>query len=468
MAHADLVIDNGTVVTENAVYEASIAIADGRLVAIGTASSMPAAAQHLNATGLHILPGVIDIHVHFREPGMEHKEDWLTGSHAAALGGMTTVFDMPNTVPPVESVEAFEEKRALAQAKSIVDYGLYGVITEASLGNLEALVEAGVCGFKLFLGNTTGNLACPSDGAVLEAFEILSRSGKRIAIHAENSPILAWREERLKAASRNTIRDHELSRPEVVAVEAMARSCVLAEWTGARIHIVHESTSASLPYLRFFKEKGVDLTVETLPSYLFCSLEALESRADGPKLRMNPPIREEYHQEPLWNALASGLIDFISTDHAPHAANEKEGQTIWDVACGFPGVESLLPLMLTAVHQSRFDLKRCVEITSSAAARAFGLEGRKGSIVPGADADLVLVDLKRKETLTTERLSSRGKLSAYEGMKVRGWPVATVRRGEVIMRDGAVLAQPGSGRMVETVMPPAHPKNVEKHLASLL
>ncbi|MEO1020124.1 MAG: amidohydrolase family protein, partial [Pseudomonadota bacterium] len=348
-----------------------------------------------------------------------------------------------------------------------VDFGIYGVITETNTAELDGLVDAGVCGFKLFLGNTTGNLPCPSDGAVLEAFEILARRGKRISIHAENSPILFWREDRLQRSGRNTARDHLLARTDVVALEALSKSCVLAEWTGARIHIVHESTSLSLPYIEFYKSRGVDLTVETLPNYLYCSIESMEASADGYKLRMNPPIREAFHQEPLWEALRSGLIDFLSTDHAPHATHEKEGETIWDIACGFPGVESSLALMLTAVHEGRLDLNRCVQITSAAAAKAFGLYGRKGTLSPGADADLVLVDLERKEALTAERLSSRGKFSAYEGKEVTGWPIMTVRRGEVIMRDGEVQAEPGSGRMVETHMPAPAPRNLDKHLASL-
>ncbi len=463
----DLVVENGTIVTENQIFEGSIAIDRGKIAAVGAPSHMPPAAERIDAKSLHIMPGVIDIHVHFREPGMEHKEDWETGSRAAAMGGATTVFDMPNTNPAVDNVANFRIKQELAAAKSIVDYGIYGVITDDNIAELESLVDAGVCGFKLFLGNTTGNLPCPSDGAVLEAFEILARRGRRISIHAENSPILFWREDKLQRAGRNTVRDHLLARTDVVALEALSKSCILAEWSGARIHIVHESTSLSLPYIEFYKSRGVDLTVETLPNYLYCSIEDMESSPHGYKLRMNPPIREAYHQEPLWEALRSGVIDFLSTDHAPHAEHEKEGETIWDIACGFPGIESSLALMLTAVHDGRLDLNRCVQITSTAAARAWGLYGRKGTLVPGADGDLVLVDLNRKEVLSAERLSSRGKLSAYEGMEVTGWPVMTIRRGEVIMRDGEVVAEPGSGRMVETRMPAPAPRNLDKHLASL-
>lgn len=463
---ADLVIDKGTIVTDSLISEGSIAIKEGKIVAIGSAQSMPQAAERIDATGLHILPGVIDDHVHFREPGMEQKEDWGTGSVAAAMGGVTTVFDMPNTDPPVDTVAHFEQKRALAEAKSVVDFGIYGLLGDHNLGQLADLAQAGVIGYKLFLGNTTGNLPCPSDGAVLEGFEILSKLGLRCSIHAENSPILFWREERLKAAGRNDVDAHLLARTDVCALEALSKSCVLAEWTGARIHIVHESSSFSLPYIEFFKARGVDVTIETLPQYLYLSIEGMR-QPGGEQLRMNPPIREAFHQEPLWEALRDGRIDMLATDHAPHADHEKTGDTIWDYACGMPGVESSLALMLHAVHKGKLTLNRLVQIMATAPAKAWGLYGQKGVIAPGADADLVLVDLKARETFSHERLHSRGKLSAYDGMTVTGWPIMTFVRGKLVAREGQLLAEPGWGQMVKPHMPTPEPRNQDKHISRL-
>lgn len=466
-ASADLVIENGTVVTEDETFTANIAIQDGKIVATGSAAEMPPAAETIDASGLHILPGVIDVHVHFREPGMESKEDWETGSTAAVMGGVTTVFEMPNTDPPVDTVEHYELKLSLARAKSHCDFGIYGVLGDHNLDQLEPLAEAGAIGFKLFLGNTTGNLPCPSDGAILEAFEILGRIGKRCAIHAENSPILFWREDRLKAAGLEAPHHHLAARADICALEALSKSCVLAEWTGARIHIAHESTSLSLPYIRYYKDHGVDLTVETLPQYLYLSVEDMK-KPGGEKLRMNPPIREAYHQEPLWEALVDGTIDMISTDHAPHTPEEKVGERIWDVACGFPGIETSLPLMLTAVHEGRMTLNEYVKISSANPARAWGLEGQKGAIQNGADADLVLVDLERRETLAAEKLHSRGKVSAFEGKEVVGWPVATLVRGKVVMRDGELTTAPGWGEPVNQQMPAPKPRNLDKHIATLV
>lgn len=463
---ADLVINNGMVATETAVFAASIAVRDGKIAVIGAAEEMPPAAEVIDAEGLYVLPGVIDVHVHFREPGMDHKEDWTTGTRAAAMGGVTTVFEMPNTSPAVSTAERYREKRAIADAKAIVDFGLYGVLSEDNLAELAPMAEAGVIGFKLFLGNTTGSLPCPSDGAVLEAFEIISHLGKRISIHAENSPILMWREERLKAAGRNAGLDHMLSRHDVVVLEALSRSCIFAEWTGARIHIVHESSARSLPYIEFFKSRGVDMTVETLPSYLTLAVEDMD-KPGGQVMRMNPPIRERWQQQPLRQALAKGTIDMISTDHAPHTPEEKTGNRIWDIACGFPGLESQLSIMLTLVNNGLMPLTRYVQVSSANPARAFGLYGRKGVIQPGADADLVLVDMAKGATLSAEKLQSKGKVSPFEGMTVTAQPVATLVRGRVVMRDGEILAEPGHGEEVVQQMPPAAPRHVETHLSHL-
>jgi dihydroorotase len=258
-------------------------------------------------------------------------------------------------------------KQRAAETKAHVDYGIYGLLGEHNLADLPALADAGVIGFKLFLGNTTGDLPCPSDGAVLEGFEILAELGLRCSIHAENSPILFWRQNKMKAVGRADPLAHLAARTDVVAVEALNRACTLADWTGARIHIVHESTAKSLPFIRFWKERGVDLTVETLPQYLYLSAEMM-LQPGGEVLRMNPPIRERAQQEPLWDALRDGTIDMIATDHAPHARHEKYGHPIWDLACGFPGVETSVPLMLNAVAQGR--LSRRPGRSASSAARA--------------------------------------------------------------------------------------------------
>ena len=463
----DLVLTDGRLVHETGVTEGAIAIRDGRIVAIGDNDAMPDAGETISVQGRHILPGLIDVHVHFRDPGMTHKEDWATGSAAAAIGGVTTVFDMPNTDPPTDTPARLALKQALAGAKSLVDFGLYGLLGEHNLDQLAPLAAAGVIGFKLFLGNTTGDLPCPNDGAVLEGFEILAGLGLRCSIHAENSPMLFWRQNKMIAAGRHDPLAHLAARTDVVALEALNRSCTLADWTGARIHIVHESSAHSLAFIRFWKQRGVDLTVETLPQYLYLSAEMMRAPG-GDVLRMNPPIREAAQQAPLWAGLLDGTLDMISTDHAPHAVAEKVGGKIWDVACGFPGVETSLPLMLTAVNAGRLSLSRLVTLMSAAPARAFGLYGRKGVLRAGADADMVVVDLDRGHRLGAARLHSRGKISAYEGMAVQGLPVMTLVRGQMVARDGEVVGTPGCGRMVRPIMAAAAPRNLNTTMAAIL
>ncbi len=223
----------------------------------------------------------------------------------------------------------------------------------------------------------------------------------------------------------------------------------------------------SLPYLKFFKDRGVDVTVETLPQYLTLGVEDMD-RPGGEVMRMNPPIRHKWQNAHMREALANGVIDMISTDHAPHAPEEKAGNRIWDIACGFPGLESQLPILLSLVNEGLMPLTRYVQVSSANPARAFGLYGTKGVLCPGADADITLVDMNRRETLSAARLSSKGKVSPYEGMEVTAWPVGTIVRGKPVMRDGEILAEQGWGEVVRQKMPEPAPRNVETHLSTLV
>ena len=462
---ADLVIRGGTVVTEASSFRASVAVLGGRILAIGDDDAMPPTAEALDATGLHVLPGAIDAHVHFREPGYTYKEDWDTGTAAAAMGGVTTVFEMPNVDPPTGTPAALALKQQAA-AKARVDYGLYGLLAEDTIDNLEALVEGGVAAFKCFMGNTFGNLPSPSTGAMLEGFEIIARHGLRISLHAETASIMARRQGKLIAAGRHDPLAHLASRPAVVAVEAVARAAVLAEWTGARIHILHISSGDELRPLREAKARGVDITGETCPHYLLFDEHAYT--ALGPIIRVNPPVRERHHQAALWAGLADGAIDMIATDHAPHDPAEKTSADIWQADCGFPGVETQMALMLTQVAAGRLSLNDYVRLAAGAPARAFGLWPMKGVLQPGSDADLAIVDLRREGVLAADRLHSRGRITPFEGMAVTGAPVHTLVRGRFVMRDGTLVeGTNGWGQSVRRIqrMPPAMPRNVEQTTA---
>jgi len=468
MQPVDLVVSGANLVFADLTLKADLAIRDGRIAAIGEPSAMPPARETLDAAGLHVLPGAIDVHVHFRDPGYPHKEDFASGTAAAAFGGVTTVFDMPNTLPTVADAASLAAKHEIARAKAYVDYGLYAVAGEESLDHIDALIEGGIVGFKLYMGNTFGRIATPSTGAMLELFERVAPTGKRISLHAETNSIMERRESLLRKAGRTEALAHLDSRPDVVAVEAVARAAILAEWTGARIHVLHISSAAELGPLRDAKARGVDVTGETCPHYLLLSEEDYARR--GGVVRVNPPVREAANREPLWRAVQEGLIDCIATDHAPHAAEEKTRRDIWTVDCGFPGVETQMPLMLSEIARGRGSINDYVRWSALNPARAFGLHPRKGALLVGADADLALVDLARPWTIRDAATQSRAKISPWDGRPVGALNVHTLVRGRFVMRDRELQDARGHGRSVHAIqdMPAPRLRNRDKTTAAVL
>jgi dihydroorotase len=464
---ADLVIHNGKVVSPDTVVEASVAIKDGRVLAIGAADAMPPATETFDAKGLHILPGALDVHVHFRDPGYPHKEDWESGTAAAAFGGVTTVFDMPNTIPPTGTAEILAEKQKIAASKAHVDFGLYGLLGDDTIENVPALVEGGVIGFKLYMGNTFGKIPSPSTGAMLEAFEVVAQTGKRVSLHAETNDIMERRQQRLMAAGIRDQFAHLAARPAVVAVEAVSRAAILAEWTGARIHILHISSAEELRPLREAKARGVDITGETCPHYLLLSTDDYD-RVPG-VIAVNPPVREARNREPLWQALLDGSIDMIATDHAPHTPEEKTRNDIWTVDCGFPGVEMQMPLMLNEVNAGRMSICDYVRMSSFNPARIWGLYPRKGALQPGSDADIAMVDLSRDHVIRDAEIQSLSKISPWDGRKIKGLPVHTLVRGRFVMKDRKLADTKGWGRSVHTIQQMSAPqvRNAEHSMQAI-
>lgn len=468
MPTVDLVIRGGQVVSPDRIAPASVAIDGGVIVAVGHDDVMPAGREEMRADGLYLLPGAIDSHVHFRDPGYPHKETWQSGSAAAACGGVTTVFDMPNTHPPTGTVDALRLKLKAAE-RSYVDYGIHALLGDDTVGHLEDLLDNGATSFKAFVGNTFGNLPAPTDGALLEGFEKLAPLGVRTVVHAENSSILARRQKLMEAAGRIDAMAHLDSRPAVAEIEAIGRVLTLAEWTGARVHIAHHSAADSLFLIRQAKQRGVDVTVETCPQYLL--LNTNDMLRLGGIMRLNPPIREARHNQPLWDALMDGTIDMIATDHAPHTPEEKTRESIWACDCGFPGVETQMPLMLTEVNRGRASLMDYVRWSAVAPARAWGLYGTKGVIAIGAHADIAIVDMARSGTLSQNRLQSISKISPWNGRTVQGYPLHTILRGRFVMRDGKLVEDAAIwGRSVKDIqqMPTAQPRNTEHYSSAIL
>ncbi|MBJ3778538.1 allantoinase AllB [Acuticoccus mangrovi] len=453
----DMTIRGGTIVSEEGRMRADVAVHEGRIVAVGESAAMPDARETIDAEGLLVLPGVIDIHVHFRDPpGDNPAEDWQSGTAAAAAGGVTTIFEMPSTDPATDTVAHLEVKRRIAEAKSHVDYGIYGLLGRDNLADLPALAEAGVAGFKCFMSSSiTGKLPPPDDGTMLAAFEVIAKTGKRCIVHAENLSVVTRAERLLREAGRTDGRAHPLSRPGVAAAEAVSRAIVFAEATGMRLHIAHESSANALPYIAAAKARGLDITVETCPQYLLFTAEDFDWL--GGLLRCNTPVREAGHDAALWQAIDLGLIDAIATDHAPHPADKKTRNDIFDNACGLLGVETSLPLMLTEAHGGRLSIERLVGLMSAMPARIFDLWPSKGVIRPGADADIVLVDPDATWTIDRAALKSKDTTTAWHGRAVTGRVARTLVRGRTVFADGEVVGPPGYGREVRQDTAAPHP-----------
>jgi dihydroorotase len=442
----DLLIRNVGLVSGTGRRLVDIAIEAGSFRAIEPTGTVDWATAHtIDGAGLTALPGLIDGHVHFRQPGLEHEEDWASGSRAAVFGGVTTVLDMPNTIPPTDSLDRARSKLSLAASAAYCDFGIFGLVGP-SADNVAGLAGSGlVVGLKVFLGPTTGGLSAPDDDGLRTALRVARKHGLRVAFHAEDRSLIAAAEAALRAAGRSDALAHLESRPpeaEVAAINHLGR--LLAE-TGAAGHVLHVSSPAGLAAIEDWQARGVDLTAEVTPHHILLGRDAYGL---GGICGVNPPLRGEPDASALLAALADGRVDCLASDHAPHLEVDKRRPSIWDVPAGFAGVETLLPLMLTAVHDGRISLERLAHATSEAPAKTWGLWPRKGAVEAGSDADLTLVDLDRPGTIRAADLHGKNNLSPFEGRAARGAVVATIVRGRIVVRDGQLVGQSGWGRAV--------------------
>ncbi len=449
----DLIVKNGTVVTPDATFKADLAVDGGKFVAISAPGNLGLTAkEEYDASGKYVIPGVIDGHVHFREPGLEYKEDWRTGSTAAVMGGVTTVIEMPNTNPKTDTVAGFELKKKLAEEKSYVDFGIIGLLVQDSVPALKSLAEAGVVGFKCFLGETIGNIPAPDDGMMLDGFREIAETGLRIGFHAENNEIMQHLIRQMKAAGRTDALAHVDSRPPLAEVESIQRMGLYAKHVGTRIHIFHLSSKEGLDMIEEWRAKGVDITCETGGHYVF--LKAEEMATLGSRLRMNPPVRygSEGHGDYLLEGINDGRVSMIATDHSPHTAEEKLNDDIWKAISGFPGVETSVRFFLTnGVHTGRMTLQQFVRATSEGPAKTWDIYPQKGTIAIGSDGDLTIIDLDKEGVIRDDDLHSKNHVTPYDGRKTKGQPVATIIRGRIVMRDGELVGEPG-GKLVRPVV----------------
>ncbi|AOG01967.1 MULTISPECIES: dihydroorotase [Blastomonas] len=416
----DLIIKNGTVYLPGGPVAADIGVIGGKIAAIGAFAAD--AGEVIDCTGLHVLPGVIDSQVHFREPGLEHKEDLESGSRAAVMGGVTAVFEMPNTKPNTDTAERVADKLARAHHRMWCDHAFYVGATSANAPMLAELERIpGTAGVKIFMGASTGDLLVADDGALAR---VLASGKRRVAIHAEDEFRM---NERAGYRVTGDPSSHPVWRDDESAMLATKRILKLARAAKRRIHILHITTPAELELIAQHKDIA---TCELTPQHLTLAGEEAYPRL-GTYAQMNPPIRSGAHRDGLWNWLAQGVPDVIGSDHAPHTIEEK-AKTYPDTPSGMPGVQTLLPLLLDHMHHGRLSMQRLIDLTSAGAQRIFGLVG-KGRIAAGYDADFTIVDLKKKWTVTEDWLQSRCGWSPFTGMELTGKPIGTVIRGNRVM-----------------------------------
>ena len=434
--HFDLLIRGGTCMLPWGAAETDVGVRDGRIAAIGPAGSATATAE-IVATGLHVLPGLIDPHVHLRDPGDASIESIPTGTKAAVLGGLTAVFDMPNTSPSIVNAETLAWKQGYAAREAWCDMGLYVGGTKTNIPDLASLeVAAGVCAVKVFAGSSTGDLMVEDD----EHLERIMRAGqRRIAYHSEDEYRLQARKPNYK--SGDPYRFHMEWRDEECAFLGTRRLMALARRTGRPAHILHVSTWQELDYLRDYRDIA---TVEVLVNHLTQFAPDVYDTLKGFGV-MNPPIRGREHYEAAWAAIATGTVDTIGSDHAPHPKAAKLKP--WpDCPAGLTGVQTLVPVMLDHVNAGRLSLARMVDLMAAGPARVYGALN-KGRIVAGYDADFTLVDLKKQRRITNDWIVTPAGWTPFDGMQVTGWPVGTIIRGQQVMRDDEVLGTP-TGKLV--------------------
>jgi len=436
----DVILKGGTVVSHDGRTERDIGIRGGRIAAIGDLSRA-AAAETVDAKGPAHPAGVIDSQVHFREPGLEHKEDLETGSRAAVMGGVTAVFEMPNTKPLTTSAEALADKVARARHRMFCDFAFYVGGTRENIGDIPALERLeGSAGIKVFMGSSTGNLLVDDEPSL---DRIIARISRRAAFHAEDEARL---KERAGLRRRGDPASHPVWRDTQAALIATERLVRLAERHGRRVHVLHVSTAQEMAFLAQHKDW---VSVEVTPHHL--TLAAPECyRQLGTYAQMNPPVRGAHHRMALWIGLVSGVVDVLGSDHAPHTRAEKD-HPYPESHSGMTGVQTLVPIMLDHVNAGRLTLERFVDLTSHGPQRLFGIRG-KGRIAVGCDADLTVVDLKRRETISNGWIESRCGWTPYDGVTVQGWPAGTFVRGRRVMWEGQIPG-PAAGEPVRFLEP---------------
>jgi allantoinase len=434
---SEAVVRGGTLVAEG-LPRVDLAIADGRIQAIGP--DLPGAGEEIDARGLHVFPGVIDVHLHFNEPGRTEWEGAGTGSRALAAGGGTLYFDMPlNSTPCTTNAREFDRKCAALSAASVTDFGLWGGLVPGNIPEMAELAARGVVGFKAFMCDSgLPEFPRADDLTLLDGLREAARLGRPVAVHAESEELTRKLRHRMIAEGRSGVRSFLDSRPVVAELEAIQRATLLAGEAAAKLHIVHVSSGRGVVLAAEARARGVDVSIETCPHYLFFTEEDVERL--GAVAKCAPPLRETGEQDKLWAELLRGTVDIVASDHSPAPPEMKSGDfsLAWG---GIAGVQSTLSVLLDGGHHQRgMPLQRISSLVAGQPACRFGI-AHKGRLVPGADADLAIVDVSGSFDLHAEDLQQRHRISPYIGSRFRGLVKRTIRRGETIFDNGKITAR---------------------------
>lgn len=454
----DLIVKNALIPHDNQTVLTNILVKGGKFAGFTRDIEGIFAAEVIDAGGNLTLPGCIDSHVHFMDPGFTHRETFATGTMAAASGGITTVIDMPCcSIPSVRDVPSLENKIKAIKDQAYVDFALWGGVTgedvrNKTLGNVAEQAQSGVIGFKAYMTPSVPSYPKSDDAELLEIFQAVAPTGLPLGVHTENFVICDYFVRKLKEAGRKDGPAWAEARMKLAEKTAIEMCISFAEYTGARMHVVHMSTGIGAILIEAGKQRGLDVTSETCPHYL--TLNAQEAMTQwGSFAKIAPPLREKEDNEILWAKLANGAVDFVATDHAPYeVATEKaaEGMNIWTSFPGIPGVETMVNIIVSeGFNKGRLTLKRLVEVLSTNAAIHYGLYPKKGSMMLGADADLTIIDLNHTWQIDNEKMYTKPRYSPFQGMKLKGKVVKTIVRGSLVYADGQFPGKPGYGDFIK-------------------
>ena len=440
----DSVLLNAKAYLKEQIVDCCIAIEEGKIQKIGKETNMPQSDEKTDLHNLLVLPGLIDEHVHLRDEGRAYKEDFTSGTSAAAAGGFTTVLDMPNNDPITMSVERLKNRIQLAKRRLLVNVGFYSEFPE-SIQEIKDIADAGAVAFKLFMGNQTGGLNVYDDTAIIDAFNEASKVERLVAVHAEDRSMLATNEAKLKQMHKSALKNSFRVHTEEVELRSVQRLLVLIERSNVKLHFVHISTAKALEAITKAKKATRRITCEVTPNHLMLTED--EVVRFGGLAIMTPPLRNRLQVNALWKGLEDRSIDTIGSDHAPHALEEKSANSVWDVKPGVPGLEVTLPLLLTMVRKNKITINQVVSLLSEKPAKIYGLSDR-GRLETGLVADLTIVDYNRLFKIDASKFTTKAKFSPYNGWDVYGKSVKTIVNGTLVYDEGDIVAKGGVGAVL--------------------